>query len=89
MDQVFLFLVPFMPLMATLPAAVAAVWIANRWLKTRGTSAEILAEVAGLREEMEAVRQAQAELQDRFDFSERLIAQLRDGPQKSLNPPQR
>jgi hypothetical protein len=74
-----IFLSPFIPFIAMLPPSLAAVWIANRWLKTRATSAELLAELAALREEVGALRQGQAEAQERLDFAERLLAQLREG----------
>jgi hypothetical protein len=73
------FFAPFIPFLAMLPPSLAAIWIANRWLKTRGTSAELHAEVKALRDEVGALRQVQAESQDRLDFAERMLAQLREG----------
>jgi hypothetical protein len=70
------FLVPFL---AMLPPSLAAVWIANRWLRTRGTSAELQTELKALRDEVGALRQVQAESQERLDFAERMLAQLREG----------
>ena len=72
------FLAPFIPFLMMLPPSLAAIWIANRWLKTRGASAQFQAELKSLREEMDALRQAQAESQERLDFAERLLAQLRE-----------
>ncbi|MFI5209466.1 MAG: hypothetical protein ACHQ2E_03385 [Gemmatimonadales bacterium] len=46
---------------------------------TRATSAELLAELVALREEVGTLRQGQAETQERLDFAERLFAQLREG----------
>ena len=69
------FLAPFIPFLAMLPPSVAAVWIANRWLKTRATSAQVQAELKALREELDALRQ---ESQERLDFAERMLAQLRE-----------
>jgi len=51
------FLAPFIPFLAMLPPSLAAVWIANPWLKSRGTSADLLAEVAARRDEVAALRQ--------------------------------
>jgi hypothetical protein len=72
------FLAPFIPFLAMLPPSIAAIWIANRWLKTRGASAQFQAELKALREELEALRQVQADSQERLDFAERLLAQLRE-----------
>ena len=72
------FLAPFIPFLMMLPPSLAAIWIANRWLKTRGASAQFQAELKSLREELDALRQAQAESQERLDFAERLLAQLRE-----------
>lgn len=72
------FLAPFIPFLMMLPPSLAAIWIANRWLKARGTSAQVQAELKSLREELDALRQAQAESQERIDFAERLLAQLRE-----------
>ncbi len=73
------FLAPFIPFLAMLPPSFAAVWIANRWLRTRGTTAELLAELKALRDEVGALRQVQAESQERIDFAERMLAQVREG----------
>jgi hypothetical protein len=78
MESLF-FLSPFIPFLAMLPPSFAAIWIANRWLKTRGTSAELRAEVSALREEMAGLRQIQADTQERLDFAERMLSQLREG----------
>jgi hypothetical protein len=73
------FLAPFIPFLAMLPPSLAAVWIASRWLKTRGTSAELHAELKTLRDEVAALRQMQAESQERLDFAERMLTQVREG----------
>jgi predicted nuclease with TOPRIM domain len=78
MESLF-FLSPFIPFFAMLPPSVAAIWIANRWFKTRGTSDELRAEVKELREEVAGLRQNQAEAQERLDFTERMLSQLREG----------
>ncbi|MGH7676085.1 MAG: hypothetical protein ACREMV_12510 [Gemmatimonadales bacterium] len=74
-----IFLAPFIPFFAMLPPSLAAVWIASRWLKTRGASADVRAELTTLRDEVATLRQVQMETQERLDFAERLLAQLREG----------
>ena len=74
-----IFLAPFIPVMAMIPPSVAAVWIASRWFKTRGTSAEIRAEVSALRQEIAQLHQVQADTHERLDFAERMLSQLREG----------
>ena len=76
------FLAPFIPFFAMLPPSIAAIWIANRWLKTRGTTAEVQAELKSLREEVETLRHLHADTQERLDFAERVLAQLREGPRE-------
>ncbi len=73
------FLAPFIPFLAMVPPSLAAVWIADKWLKTRRASSEVQAELTALRNEVGALRQFQAEAQERLDFGERLLAQLREG----------
>lgn len=70
----FFHLVPFIPFLAMIPPSLAAIWIANRWLKSKGTSADI----AALREEIAELRQAQIDMQERVDFSERMLRQVRE-----------
>ena len=70
----FFQLTPFIPLLAMIPPSLAAMWIASRWLKSKGATAEIVA----LREEMAELRQAQIDMQERVDFSERMLKQLRE-----------
>jgi hypothetical protein len=72
------FLAPFIPFFAMLPPALAAMWIANRWLKSREGRAGLDAELGALREELAALRQSQAELQERLDFTERMLSQVRE-----------
>jgi len=72
------FLVPLMPLFATLPIAVAGAWIAHRILRYRERSAGSHAELEELRREFEALRGAHMELQERLDFTERMLGQVRD-----------
>ena len=73
------YLAPFIPFIAMLPPSIAAMWIAARWLKSRGGGAEVRAELDALRDEVAALRQAGAEMQERFDFAERMLSQLREG----------
>jgi len=70
----FFQLTPFIPLLAMIPPSLAAMWIASRWLKSKGATAEIVA----LREEIAELRQAQIDMQERVDFSERMLKQLRE-----------
>jgi uncharacterized protein YlxW (UPF0749 family) len=74
----FFQLAPFIPFLAMIPPSLAAIWIASRWLKTRGTSAELRAEMAALREEVAELRQAQVDMQERVDFTERMLSQVRE-----------
>lgn len=57
-----------------IPPSAAAVWIARMWLKSRGTSADLVA----LREEIAEMRQIQADMQERVDFTERMLSQVRE-----------
>ena len=66
------------PLLATIPLAVAAIWIGNRWLRLPRGDAELRVELAALRDEVDTLRQQQAETQERLDFAERLLNRLRD-----------
>jgi hypothetical protein len=79
MPPFMFYLKDFMPLIATMPLAVVAVWIANRWLKIRRGDAELPAEIAALRQEVDALRRQQEEMREQLDFAERLLSQLRDG----------
>ena len=74
-----IFLAPLAPVLAMIPPSIAAIWIAGRWFKTRGTSAEIRGEISALREEVAQLRQTQAETHERLDFAERMLGQLREG----------
>lgn len=73
------FLVPFMPLFGTLPVAVGAVWIVHRILRHRERLSSSNAEMEQLREEVEALRASYLDLQERLDFTERVLAQVREG----------
>lgn len=80
------YIAPFIPFIAMLPPAIAAMWIANRWLKSREGGSEIRTELAALREELTALRESQAELQERLDFSERMVGQLKEGRREPPKP---
>ena len=73
------FIGPFVPFIAMLPPAIAVMWIANRWFKSREGGSQIRTELAALREELTALRESQADMQERLDFSERMLSQLREG----------
>jgi hypothetical protein len=70
---------PFIPIVALIPPSLAAMWIANRWLTSRRTNTEIHEELAMLREEVGELRQANADLLERLDLTDRMISQVRDG----------
>ena len=74
----FVQLAPFIPFLAMIPPSLAAMWIASRFFKTRGMSAELRAEMTELREEVAELRQVQVDMQERVDFSERMLSQLRE-----------
>lgn len=74
----FQYLIPLMPLFGTLPFAIAAVWIARLILKSREGGRELRAELEAMREELGTLRQTQAELQERLDFTERMLSQVRE-----------
>jgi hypothetical protein len=73
------FIGPLVPFIAMLPPALAAMWIASRWLKSREGGSQTRTALAALREELTALRESQAEMQERLDFSERMLSQLREG----------
>lgn len=70
----FVQLAPFIPFLAMIPPSLAAMWIASRWLKSKGSSGE----VAALREELAELRQTQVDMQERVDFTERMLSQVRE-----------
>ena len=74
----FVQLAPFIPFLAMIPPSLAAMWIASRWFKSRKTNAELDAQIASLREEVGELRQAQVDMQERLDFSERMLGQFRE-----------
>lgn len=50
----------------------------QRALKNGGGGAELRADITALREELTALRQAQSEILERLDFTERVLSQVRD-----------
>lgn len=81
------FVGPFIPFIAMLPPALAAMWIANRWFKSREGGSHVRSELTALREEVTSLRETQAEMQERIDFSERMLSQLREGRSRELPKP--
>jgi uncharacterized membrane protein len=79
------YLVPFMPLFGALPLAAAAAFIAYAILRHRERMAGTNAELEQIRQELEALRANHLELQERLDFTERILAQVRDAQRGSLN----
>jgi chromosome segregation ATPase len=77
-----------MPLLATIPLAVAAVGMSYRWSKLRHGDAELRAEIAALRDEVDALRQEQAETQERLDYTERLLSARREARYELPKPSQ-
>lgn len=78
---------PFIPMLALIPPSLAAMWIASRWLKSRKTNAELHAELTALREDVAELRQAQLDLQERVDFSERMLSQVRESQRELSKGP--
>jgi uncharacterized membrane protein YciS (DUF1049 family) len=78
------FLVPLMPLLGTLPIAVAAVLIARMWFRHRELRGELAQRVGKLEAQVEVLRTTHAELAERIDFGERVLSQVKEGHR--LNP---
>lgn len=73
------FLVPLMPLFGSLPIAVAAVVIARLWFRHRSSQSDLHEDVRELQAQIEVLRLGQAELQERAEFAERLLSQVKEG----------
>jgi len=82
------YLKDFMPLIATIPLVVVAIWISHRWSSFRRGDAELRAEIAALRDQVDALRQEQAETQERLDYAERMMSGLRKSHSELPEPPQ-
>ena len=74
----FIQLAPFIPFLAMIPPSLAAMWIASRWLKSRKTNVELHAEIEALKEQVAELRQVQVDMQERVDFTERMLSQVRE-----------
>lgn len=74
----FLQLTPFIPFLAMIPPSLAAMWIASRLIRSRNANRELQSELAALREEVAELRQAHVDSQERLDFAERLLSQIRE-----------
>ena len=72
------FLIPFMPLLGGLPFAVAAVLIARMWFRHRESRGTLAQQMEELEARFEVLRQGQIELQERAEFAERILGQLKD-----------
>ncbi len=79
MESVFLFLVPFMPLLGGIPIAVALVLVARMWFRHRELRGDLSQQVQDLEARFEALRLSQVELQERAEFAERLLHQVKEG----------
>lgn len=72
------FLIPLMPMFASLPIAVAAIVIARMWSRRRDAPvADLQAQNHELRAELGGLRDELREAQERLDFTERVLAQQR------------
>jgi hypothetical protein len=74
----FVQLAPFIPFLAMIPPSLAAMWIASRWFKSRKTVADLHEELTALREDIAELRRAQIDMQERVDFTERMLSQVRE-----------
>ncbi len=73
------FLVPLMPLLGSLPIAVAAVLVARMWFRHREFRGALSDQVQDLQAQIEVLRLGQVELQERTEFAERLLSQVKEG----------
>ena len=80
------FLVPLMPLLGALPLAVATVVVARMFFAHRERMLSRGPAVEELQAQVESLHAGQVDLQERLDFTERLVGQLRE--QARLGPPQ-
>ena len=71
-------LAPLIPFLAMVPPSLAAMWIASRFFRSRKAIGELQTEIAELREEIAELRHAHADSQERLDFAERMLGQLRE-----------
>jgi hypothetical protein len=73
------FLVPLLPLFGSLPIAVAAVVIARLWFRHRASQGDLADQVHELQAQVESLRIGQGELEERAEFAERLLNQVKEG----------
>jgi uncharacterized membrane protein len=82
-------LIPLMPLLGSLPIAVAAVIIAKIWRQRKDAPlAELQAQNQELRQELDGLRQELGEAQERLDFAERVLTRERR-PDRLAEPGER
>jgi predicted nuclease with TOPRIM domain len=67
---------------------VAAIWISHRWSSFRRGDAELRAEIAALRDEVDALRREQAQTQERLDYTEHMMSGLRESHSELPKPTQ-
>jgi hypothetical protein len=80
-------LVPFMPMLAALPLAAAAVIVALIWRRRRDQPVEMLEEQnAEMRNELQALRRELSEAHERLDFTERLLTERGRPDEERLRP---
>lgn len=75
------YMIPLMPLFGALPVAAAAVWITHRVLRYRERRLGASEAIEQLRDELDQLRRAHGEMQERLDFTERVLAQMRNPQQ--------
>ncbi len=81
MQDGWMVLVPFMPLLGALPLAAAAVAVAFIWRRWRDRPVEMLeARNAELHDELEVLRRELADAHERLDFTERLLTERGRAP---------
>lgn len=71
-------LIPLMPLFGALPFAAAAVLIARMFFRHRETRGTLTQQMEEFEARLEALRQGQVELQERAEFTERVLSQLKE-----------
>jgi hypothetical protein len=80
-------LVPFMPMLAALPLAAAAVLVALIWRRRRDRPVEMLeAQNVEMRNELQALRRELSDAHERLDFTERLLTERGRPDEESPRP---
>ena len=62
---------PLIAFLTYVPATLGVMWIANRWIKAHHAESE-------LKREVDELKQAVTEMQERLDFTERWLSQERE-----------